>query len=109
MFTPGCHGALEDIHHTLGNLEITFLASVLACSSFRVMTKGVVTFLATPVTNLHLCRSMPTFIALITDLKQGELITKLLSVCKVTFRLRRNRQGESIRVTVSDLDVLTAR
>ena len=32
--TPSCHVALEDIHHTLGNLEFTFLASVLASSSF---------------------------------------------------------------------------
>ena len=93
MFTPGCHVALEDIHHTLGNLEFTFLAGVLAASSFRVMTKEVVAFLATPVTNLHLCRNMPTFIAHVTDLKKGEKIDELLSVCKVTFRLGRNKQG----------------
>ena len=61
MFTPGCHVALEDVHHTLSNLEFTFLASVLASSFFRVMTKGVVAFHATPVTNHHLCRNMPTF------------------------------------------------
>ena len=34
------------------------------------MTKRVVAFLATPVTKLHLCRNMPTFIALVTDLKK---------------------------------------
>ena len=51
------------------------------------------------VTNLHLCRNMPTFIALVTDLKKGEIITELLSVCKVTFRVKRHRQEESIHET----------
>ena len=88
MFTPDCHVALEDIHQSLGNLEFTFLASVLASSSVLVMTQGVVAFLATPVTNLHLCQNMPTFIALI----KGEVIKELLNVYKVTFRLRRNKQ-----------------
>ena len=50
MFTPSCHVALEDIHHTIGNFEFAFLASVFASSSFNVMTKGVVAFLATPAT-----------------------------------------------------------
>ena len=85
----------EDIHHTLGNLEFTFLASVLASSSFRVMTKRFVAFLASSVTNLHLCRNMPTFIALTTDLKKGEIITELLNVCKViTLSMRRNTSTE---------------
>ena len=57
-FTQSCHGALEDIHHTLSNFESAFLASVLASSSLRVMTKGVVAFLATPVTKLHLSRNV---------------------------------------------------
>ena len=35
--------------------------------------------------------------------------TELLSVCKVTFKLRRHRLGESIYMTVSALDVLTDR
>ena len=67
---------------TLGSLEFAFLANVLASSSLRVVTKGVVAFLATPVTHVHLCRNMPTFIAPITDLKKEEIITELLSVCK---------------------------
>ena len=100
MFTPGGHVALEDIHHTLSNFEFAFLASVLVSSSLRVMTKGVVAFLATPVTKLHLTRNMPTFIAFVTDLKKGEIITELLSVCRVTARLSGN---------VSALDVLTDR
>ena len=71
MFTPSGHVALEDIHQTLSNFEF---ASVLASSSLRLMTKGVAVFLATPVTILHLCRNMPTFIAFITDLKKGEIV-----------------------------------
>ena len=92
MFTPGCHVALEDIHHILGNFEFAFLASVFASSSFCVMTKGIVAYFASPVTKLHLCRNVPTFIALVTDLKKVEIITELLSVCKVTFSFRRNRR-----------------
>ena len=66
--------------------SFAFLASVLASSSLRVMTKGVVAFLATPVTKLHQSRKIPTFFAFVTDLKKkGEIITELLSVCRVTF------------------------
>ena len=67
MFTPGGLVALEDIHHTLSNFEFAFLGSVLASSSLRVMTKGVVAFLGSPVTKLHLCRNMPTFTTFVTD------------------------------------------
>ena len=52
---------------------------------------------------------MPTYLALVTDLKEGEIIIELLSVCRVTARLSGNRQVESIRMTVSALDVLTDR
>ena len=48
---------------------------------------------------------MPTFVAFITDLKEGEIITELLSVR----RLSGNRQGERIRISVSALDVPTDR
>ena len=37
---------------------------------------------------------MPTFIAFDTDLKEGEIITELLSVCRVTARLSGNKQGK---------------
>ena len=109
MFTPGGHVALEDIHHTLSSFEFTFLSSVLSTSSVRAMSKGVVAQLVNPVTKLHLCRNMPTFVALITDLKYGEIITEMLSVCRVTARLSENRQGERVRMAVSALDVLTDR
>ena len=74
------------------------------------MIKGVTPFFDIHVTNLQLCKTMPTSIALLTVLKKREMVTKLLSVCKVTFRLRGNRQGrKSIRMAVSALDVLTDR
>ena len=102
MFTPGCHVAVEDFHHTLGHCELTFLASVFASSSCRVVTKkGLLRSLPLLSQNLHLCRNTPTFIALITDLRKGEIITELLSVCDVTFRVRGERQGESITMTVA--------
>ena len=41
MFTPGSHVALENIHHTFGNLQLASLPSVFASSSGRAMTKGV--------------------------------------------------------------------
>ena len=108
MFTQSGLTALEDIHHALSNFEFAFLASVLASSSLRVMTKGLSRF-STPVTKLHLSRNMPPFIAFVTDLKRREEITELLSVCRVTARLSRNKQRERIHVTVSALDVLTDR
>ena len=80
MFTPGGHVAVEDIHHTLSNFEFTFLSSVLSTSSLRAMTKGVVAHFVTPV------------IAFFTGLTEGETITELLSVCRVTARLSGNRQ-----------------
>ena len=72
MLTPEGHVALDDFHHTLSNFEFAFLASVLASSSLRVITKGVVAFLATLVTKLHLSRNMPTFIAFVIELKKKE-------------------------------------
>ena len=59
MLTPVGHVALEDIHHTLSNFEFTFLSSVFSTFSLRAMTKGIVAYLATPVTELHLSRNMP--------------------------------------------------
>ena len=47
-------------------------ANVFASSSVRVMTKRVAPFLATRVTNLKLCQTMSTFIALFTVLKQRD-------------------------------------
>ena len=52
---------------------------------------------------------MPLFIAFVTDLKKGEIITELLSVCRVPPRLSANKQGERTHMTVSALDVLTDR
>ena len=95
MFTPGGHVALEDIHHTLSNFEFAFLASVPASSSLRVMTKGLSRSLPLLSQKLHLSRNMQIFIAFVTDLKRGEIITELLSVCRFTVRLGRNRQGEN--------------
>ena len=92
-FTPGGHVALEDIHHTLSNFEVTFLSSVLSTSSLRAMTMGVVAQFVTSVTKLHLSRNMPTSTAFFTSLKEGEMIAELLSVCRVTTRLSGNRQG----------------
>ena len=109
VLTPSGHVALEDIHHSLSNFEFAFLSSVLSTSPLRAMTKGVVAHLATPVTKLHLSRNMPTFVAFITDLKEGEIITDLLSVCRVTAKLSGNKQGERIRMAVSALDVPTDR
>ena len=100
MLTPGGHVALEDVHHTVSNFEFAFLSSVLASSSLRVMTNGVVAYFATPVTKLQLSRNLPTFISFVTNLKEVEIITELLSG---------NKQGGRIHVTVSALDVLTDR
>ena len=109
MFTQSGLTALEDIHHALSNFEFAFLASVLASSSLRVMTKGVVAFCHSLSQKLHLSRNMPPFIAFVTDLKRREEITEFLSVCRVTARLSRNKQRERIHMTVSALDVLTDR
>ena len=92
MLTPGGHVVLEDIHHTFSNFELAFLASVFAPSSLHMMREGVDAFLATPVTKLHLSRNIPIFIASVADLKEGEINTELLSVCRFTCTLSRNKQ-----------------
>ena len=86
---------MEDIHHAVSNFEFTFLSSVLSTSSLRAMTIGVVAQFVSSVTKLHLSRNMPTFIAFafFTNLKEGEIIAELLSVCRVTTKLSGNRQG----------------
>ena len=113
MFTPGGHVALEDIHHTLSNLEFTFLSSVLSNSSLRAITTGGFAQFVTSAAKLHLSRNMPSSIAFaiafFTGLKEGKIIAELLSVCRVTTRLSGNRQEERVRMTVNALDVLTAR
>ena len=56
---PSCHVALDDIHHTFGNLNFAFLSSVFESSSVRVMTKRIAPFPATHVTNLKLPCQLP--------------------------------------------------
>ena len=49
---------------------------------------------------------MLTFATLLCSLRDG-VITTLMSVYKVSFRLKGNRQREMVRVTVCALDILT--
>ena len=87
MFAPSCHVALEENHHTFGNLEFAFLPGVFASSSIRVMTKGITPFLATHVTKLQLCKTLPTSTVMLTVMKQREIIANLLTVRKTECRL----------------------
>ena len=108
-FTPGGHVAFEDVHHTLGNFEFTFLSSVFASSYFRVMTKRGC---HVPCHSCHKTASEPRHAdshCTRYRLEKGEMIAELLSMCRVTTRLRGNRQGERVRMTVSALDVLSDR
>ena len=94
MFTPSSHVALENIHHTFGNLQLAFLPFVFASPSGRVITKGVTPLLAFHATKMQIRQNMLTSATLLTFLKKREIITKLLSVCKATIKFRGNRQGE---------------
>ena len=58
-------------------------------------------------TKVRLRRNIPTSVALLTNLRRRGTCTELLSVCKVTFRLRKQKLGESIHTRVSALNVLT--
>ena len=109
MFTPGSHIALEDIHHTFGELELSPLPSVFASSSGRVMTKGVTPLLTFHATEMQIKQNILPSVTLLTFLKKREIITKLLSVCKVFVTFSGNRQGTSIQMTLSAVDVLTDR
>ena len=87
MFTPGRHVALQNIHHTFGNLQLAFLPSVFASPSGRAVTKWVTPLLAFHATKMKIRQNMITTTTLLTFLKKTEIITKLLSVCKVTITL----------------------
>ena len=69
---------------------------------------GRIKFVA-PATEVRLLRNIPTSVTLLTDLRRRGTSTELLSECEVTFRLRRNRQGESVHMTMRAWDVLTDR
>ena len=80
-YDPIVCGKYRCVHHTLGRLKFAALAI--------------------HATEVRLRRNIPTSVTLLTDLRRRGADTELLSVCDVTFRLRGNKQGESISVAVA--------
>ena len=70
MFTPGSHVALEDIHHTFGELQLAPLPSVFASSSGRAMTKGITPLLTFHATKMQIRQNILTTATLLTFLKR---------------------------------------
>ena len=101
VLAPGCIGG-HSPHLYQSQVCVSFqYVCVLLCS--RDDQKGY----SVPCHSCHelqLCHTMPISIAVLTVMKQREIITKLLSVCTVIFRLKGNEQGEPIRTTVSAVD-----
>ena len=109
MLTPHSHVALEDIHHTFGERQLALLPSVFASSSGRAMAEGVSPLLTFHVAKMQVRQNILTTATLLTFLKKREILTKLLSVCRIAVTFRGKRQGRSIQMTVSAMNVLTDR
>ena len=80
-YDPFDCGETRCVHHTVGRLKFAALAI--------------------HATELRLRRNIPTSVTLLTDLRRRCANTELSSVCDVTFKLRGNRQGESIPMTAA--------
>ena len=72
MFTPSSHVALEDIHHTFGELQLAPLPNVFASSSGRAMTKGVTPLLTFHATKMQIRQNTMTTATLLTFLKKRD-------------------------------------